>query len=144
MRIVVAESCTGGLLAAAITAVPGASLCFDSGYVTYSAASKERLGVAAEIIERCTAVSDNSARAMAEAAIKASGCDISCAITGVAGPGPDADGNPEGLVFVACSFKGATTRVRRYEFGEGRDHIRQSAVDEALAFLLDYINGGKA
>jgi nicotinamide-nucleotide amidase len=107
LTLVTAESCTAGRLAALLSSVPGAGQCFEGGFVTYSQDAKARmLGVATDLLKRKTAVCRDVARAMAEGARYRSPADIAVAITGVAGPEPDEDGNPIGLMCVAPGLKG--------------------------------------
>ena len=147
LRIVTAESCTGGLVAAAITAIPGASAVFDRGFVTYSAEAKtELLGVPAELILRHTVVSAEVAIAMAEGALARTARQrragtglrvIALAATGYAGPGARA-GQPVGLVHYATASAGRPTRASVSMFGDlGRDVVRDAATQEALRLLLE-------
>ncbi len=133
--IVTAESCTGGLLAAALTDVPGSSDVFDRGFVTYSNAAKtEMLGVPAEMIARHGAVSEEVARAMAEGARARSAATHAVSITGVAGPGASA-AKPEGRVCFGLSTAVGTT-AETVEFGpRGRAAVRAAARDHALGLL---------
>jgi nicotinamide-nucleotide amidase len=130
----VAESCTGGLVAEAITSIPGASEIFDRGFVSYSNAAKEEmLGVPAETLGRHGAVSAETARAMAEGALRASRADIAAAITGIAGPGGGSAKKPVGLVYVATARKGGATAVNEFRYGDiGRGAIRNAAAIAAL------------
>ncbi len=132
-----AESCTGGLVAGALTDIPGSSDAFDRGFVTYSNAAKtEMLGVPPDLIARHGAVSGEVARAMAEGALKASAAAVAVAITGVAGPGGSAS-KPEGLVHFACATRGGATTCSRKEFGPiGRANVRAASVDHALDLLI--------
>jgi nicotinamide-nucleotide amidase len=132
-----AESCTGGMVAAALTDVPGSSAVVERGFVTYSNAAKtELLGVAADLIARHGAVSEPVARAMAEGALAASLADIAVAVTGIAGPGGGTAAKPEGLVHFACARRGRQTRHARVEFGAlGRAEVRARSVAQALAML---------
>ena len=140
MRLAVAESCTGGLLAGAITSVPGSSLCFDRGYVAYSVRAKsEMLGIPCELIESKGPVSELTAMLMAESARQLSGAQISCSVTGVAGPGGDSLGNPEGLVYIALSMEGFETEVERHHFRGDRGEIREAAVTAALELMLSKV-----
>lgn len=140
LKLALAESCTGGMLASAITDVPGASACFEASYVTYSRRAKERmLGVPPVVLERYGTVSGETARSMAERAKEASGSDIACSVTGVAGPGPDAEGNPAGLVFIACSSPSLKTAARRFELDGSRGEIRVEAVSKALELIEERI-----
>ena len=136
VRIVFAESCTGGLIAAAVTALPGASRVVDRGFVVYSYESKEQeLGVPRALSEKYGAVSEQVAIAMAEGALNRAGAHakLSIAVTGVAGP----DGSPTkpaGLVHVAVACVGhGDVLHEKYEFGSlGRDRVRAAAVLAAL------------
>lgn len=137
MRLSVAESCTGGLLAGLITSVPGSSLCFDRGFVAYSIQAKsEMLGIPVELIEAKGPVSELTAIMMAESARQLSGAQIACSVTGVAGPGSDSLGNPEGLVYIACSMEGYETEVEKHSFRGDRKEIREAAVSAALELML--------
>lgn len=136
LSIVTAESCTGGLLASLLTDVEGASHAFERGFVVYSAKAKcEVLGIAAETIDRCGAVSEQVACAMAEGALRHSDGDIALAITGFAGPG--APGDEAGLVHLACRRR-RDGRVwhRECHFGDrGRGPVREAALEVALDLL---------
>ena len=106
--IAVAESCTGGLVCAAITEIPGASEVFEAGYVTYSNAAKiDDLGVSEEVVETFGAVSVATAWAMARGVLAASKADVAVAITGIAGPGGGTPAKPVGTVVFACAVRGA-------------------------------------
>ena len=145
LKFAAAESCTGGMLAAAITDVPGSSLCFDRSYVTYSDIAKhDMLGVSHRLLEKFGAVSAEVAVLMAEGARERSGADISCSITGVAGPGPDSCGNPEGLVFIACSVAGMETAVREFLLSGGRKTIREAAVQIAINLVIERLKEAKS
>ena len=139
LTVATAESCTGGMVAAALTDVPGASDVVERGFVTYSNAAKtELLDVPAEMIARHGAVSGPVARAMAEGALAHSPADLAVAITGIAGPGGGSVEKPEGLVHFACARRGRPTAHARVEFGPiGRDRIRARSVEQALAMLLE-------
>lgn len=136
--VAAAESCTGGLVSAALTDIPGSSDVFDRGFVTYSNTAKEEaLGVAAHIIATHGAVSEETARAMALGALAHSRADISVSITGIAGPGGGSDAKPVGLVHFACARKdGALAHVERRFGNLSRDAIRQAATLVALDLLL--------
>ena len=130
-----AESCTGGLIAGAITDVPGSSDVFDRGFVTYSNAAKtEMLGVAHEVIATNGAVSEEVAAAMARGALERSRATHAVSVTGVAGPG-GTDAKPEGMVcFGVATKSGVSTETR--QFGPlGRAKVRQATVDHALRLL---------
>jgi nicotinamide-nucleotide amidase len=137
LTIATAESCTGGLVAAALTAVAGSSDVVDRGFVTYSNVAKaEMLGVAPSLIETHGAVSEVVARAMAEGAIERSKASLSVAVTGIAGPGGGSAGKPVGLVHFAASLDGRTVHVER-RFGDiGRDEVRARSTAQALDMLL--------
>ena len=138
--IVTAESCTGGLLSGALTAIPGSSDVVDRGFVTYSYAAKTAmLGVPAAMISEQGAVSEPVARAMAEGALL-SPDHLSLAITGVAGPGSDSQTKPAGLVHMAGALDGALTH-RVFQFGDiGRTEVRRRSVIEALKLALDLLD----
>jgi nicotinamide-nucleotide amidase len=137
LQLATAESCTGGLLAAILTEVPGASDVFERGFVTYSNAAKtEMLGVAPELIRRYGAVSAEVARAMAAGALAHSAADLAVAVTGVAGPGGGTAEKPVGLVHLAAAARGAEPRARALRAGDiGRDMVRRAAVGQAFALL---------
>jgi len=137
-RIATAESCTGGLVAAAITEVPGASDVFDRGFVTYSNAAKtELLGVDPVLISTHGAVSEPVARAMAEGALTRSAADLAVAVTGIAGPG-GSEFKPEGRVCFALARRGRATRSETVDFGAlGRPAVRAASVAHALGLLAD-------
>ena len=134
VTIVAAESCTAGLLCQVLSDAEGASDFFHGGFVTYTKAHKSRaLGVPAALLASKGAVCAEVARAMAEGALAHSDAGIAAAITGVAGPEPDADGNPVGRVCIAVARRGAATRdFERHYPDEGRDAIRARAVADAL------------
>lgn len=138
LKLAVAESCTGGLLAALLTEVPGASAVFERGFVTYSNEAKtELLGVPAAVLLGHGAVSEETARAMAEGALLRSRADIALSITGVAGPGGGSAEKPVGLVHIACARRSFATRHRRHQFQGSRAAIREASVEAALAALAD-------
>jgi nicotinamide-nucleotide amidase len=139
LKIATAESCTGGMVSAALTDIAGSSDVFERGFVTYSNESKQvMLGVAAETIAAHGAVSTDTARAMAEGAIRNSRADIAVAVTGVAGPGGGSAEKPVGLVCFAIARKDKATLDHRQLFADGgRTSIRQDATRMALDMLLD-------
>jgi nicotinamide-nucleotide amidase len=141
LKVATAESCTGGLVAGALTGVSGSSGVVDRGFVTYSNEAKaEMLGVDKALIEAHGAVSEPVARAMAEGALAHSRADITVAITGIAGPGGGSDLKPVGLVHFACASKGSLTRHLEQRYGElGRDQVRAAAVKEALELVLERV-----
>ena len=131
-----AESCTGGLVAALLTAVPGSSAAVERGYVTYSNAAKaEAIGVDPALIEGHGAVSEPVARAMAEGARAASRADVAVAITGIAGPGGGSAEKPVGLVHLAVASPEGTRHLARRYSDLGRTEIRRAAVKDALGLL---------
>ena len=136
LRIATAESCTGGLVAAALTEVAGSSSVFDRGFVTYSNAAKiALLGVEPGLLATHGAVSEPVAKAMAEGALLRSEADLAVATTGIAGPG-GSDFKPEGRVCFALARTGAATWVETVEFGAlGRAKVREAATRHALAML---------
>ena len=135
-RIATAESCTGGLIAAALTDVAGSSDVFERGFVTYSnAAKQEMLGVRAETLGAQGAVSEAVAREMAEGALARSHAALAVAVTGIAGPG-GSEHKPEGRVCFALAGTDAPTRCETVEFGAlGRERVRRASVEHALAML---------
>lgn len=137
LTLVTAESCTSGLLATALSEAPGAADLLHGGFVTYTKCHKTiALGVSEALLARKGAVSPEVATAMAEGALARSAADLAAAITGVAGPSPDEDGNPVGLVCIAVARRGFSTVHVRKEYGEiGREAIREQAMAEALAQL---------
>ncbi|WP_420432474.1 CinA family protein [Hyphobacterium sp.] len=137
LRLVTAESCTGGLVGGAITRIPGSSDAFDRGYITYSNAAKiALLDVSAASLEAAGAVSREVAQEMADGALEASGCDVAVSITGIAGPGRSAH-KPAGLVWFGLATAKGLKLTRERQFGDvGRDAVRQASVREALEFLL--------
>jgi nicotinamide-nucleotide amidase len=140
LLIATAESCTGGLVAGALTGIAGSSAVVDRGFVTYSNAAKtEMIGVPAILIATNGAVSEAVARAMAEGAVANSAATISVAITGIAGPGGGSAEKPVGLVHFAASSPAGQVHVE-HRFGDlGRDAVRLQAVRVALALLLDRV-----
>jgi nicotinamide-nucleotide amidase len=139
LTIATAESCTGGLVAAALTEVPGSSDVLDRGLVTYSNGAKTALlGVPAALIEAHGAVSEQVAEAMAEGALESSGAGLSVAITGVAGPGGGSAEKPVGLVYFAAAARGRPTLRRERRFGDlGRSEVRRRSVIVALEMLCE-------
>ncbi|MEM8574099.1 MAG: CinA family protein [Pseudomonadota bacterium] len=135
--IATAESCTGGLVSAALTSVPGSSDVFDRGFVTYTNAAKsEMLGVPAWLIEKHGAVSEEVARAMAGGALAHSNAAIAVSITGIAGPGGGTSEKPVGLVHFAAERRDLPTQHQSMDYGDiGRDEIRRYSVECALRML---------
>ncbi len=133
------ESCTGGLIAGAITAISGSSAVFEYGFVTYSNAAKTALvGVPAELFPEYGAVSENVARAMADGALERSGADIALSVTGIAGPTGATPGKPVGMVCFGLAIKGRDTQVQTQQFGNpGRDEVRRLSVELALNWAIE-------
>jgi nicotinamide-nucleotide amidase len=141
LRIVTAESCTGGLIAGLLTEIPGSSDVVERGFVTYSNEAKsELLGVPAETIAEHGAVSAAVVRAMAEGALKHSPAELAVAVTGIAGPGGGSVEKPVGLVYIAAARRGGGIVVRQFRFGDiGRVKVREQSVREALDLLRGLI-----
>ncbi len=137
IRITTAESCTGGLLAACLTELSGASAAFDRCIVTYSNDAKTTfLGVSPQSIARFGAVSAECAKEMAEGVLKVSNADIAVSITGIAGPTGGSEDKPIGLVYIAVAKKGGESKVSRNNFEGDRSGIRLKSVEAALGALL--------
>lgn len=137
LKIATAESCTGGLVAALLTEIAGSSAVVERGFVTYSNEAKtELLGIPADLIAVHGAVSEPVARAMAEGALSHSHADVTVGITGIAGPSGGTATKPIGLVHFGLARKGASTIHLERRYGDlGREMIRRSAVEDALALL---------
>jgi nicotinamide-nucleotide amidase len=137
LRIATAESCTGGLIAALLTEIPGSSDVFERGFVVYSNAAKSALlGVPADLIAAHGAVSEAVVRAMANGAVANSNADIAVAATGIAGPGGGTKLKPVGLVHIAAAREGHSTLHEEHRFGAiGRREIRLASVEAALRLL---------
>lgn len=136
VRIATAESCTGGLLAACLTAVPGSSAVVERGFVTYTNAAKnEMLGVPEALFATRGAVSAEVARAMAEGALAHSAATLAASITGIAGPGGATAEKPVGLVHIAAVRHAGATVGERHLFTGDRDAVRLAAVRAAIALL---------
>jgi len=139
--LVTAESCTGGGVAQAVTAIAGSSAWFDRGFVTYSNAAKtEMLNVASDVIERHGAVSEDVVKAMTEGALAASTADWAIAVSGIAGPGGGSVAKPVGTVWLAWQRRGSAPFAESSLFGGDRALVREQAVAcalEVLARLLE-------
>lgn len=136
VRLATAESCTGGLIAAALTAIGGSSDVVDRGFVTYSNEAKtELVGVPAATIAAVGAVSGEVARAMAEGALAHSRAAIAVSVTGVAGPGGGSAGKPVGLVWFGLARRGAETRTDRQVFSGDRAAVRAACVAHAFGMI---------
>lgn len=142
--IVTAESCTGGMVAAALTDIPGASAALYGGYVTYANTAKSRMiHVQARLIRDYGAVSNQVARAMADGARNTARADFAVSVTGIAGPDGGSEKKPVGLVYVAVSSELATV-VIEHRFGDlGRDEIRKASVKAALDLVLQVLTSDK-
>ena len=140
LRLVTAESCTGGLIAGCLTAVPGSSGVLDRGFVTYSNNSKiELLGVAAELIAEHGAVSEAVCRAMAEGALGHARADLSVAVTGIAGPDGGTPDKPVGTVHISVAHRGHDTAHAAHRFPGDRAEIRVASVEAALDMLQEAV-----
>ncbi len=139
LTIATAESCTGGLVAGALTDVPGSSAVLDRGFVTYSDNAKQQmLGVPANTLRDYGAVSRQTADAMAQGALEKAKVDLTVAITGIAGPGGGSADKPVGLVhFAAASRNGATLHAAKCYGDIGRAEVRHKSVLQALAMLQE-------
>ncbi|MEY4502483.1 MAG: hypothetical protein RIS52_2373 [Pseudomonadota bacterium] len=145
-RIALAESCTGGLVSAALTAIPGSSEVFEVGFITYSNEAKiAALGVASDIIETFGAVSSATAWAMAQGALNRSTADVAVAITGIAGPDGGSPAKPVGTVVFARADRGSRADdalADTKQFGDlGRDGVRHQAALVALDLLMPEADG---
>jgi nicotinamide-nucleotide amidase len=137
LRVVTAESCTGGLIAGLLTEIPGSSDVVERGFVTYSNEAKEDLlGVPGDLIRQYGAVSEPVARAMADGALKHALAHLAVAVTGIAGPGGGTAEKPVGLVYIAALRLERAPLVKELRLGDiGRSEIRSRTVAEALALL---------
>ncbi len=137
LKLATAESCTGGMVAAALTAIAGSSDVVERGFVTYSNAAKtEMLGVPPSLIAQHGAVSEQVARAMAEGALEHSHAHVAVSVTGIAGPGGGSDHKPVGLVHFGRAAKGSPTISQKRIFSGDRDDVRHQAAMTALEMLL--------
>lgn len=137
LKIATAESCTGGLVAALLTEIPGSSTVVERGFVTYSNKAKEEmLGVPGDVLADFGAVSEPVARMMAEGALANSRANIAVSITGVAGPGGGTRMKPVGTVHLACARENRAVLHEMLQLGDiGRDAIRMAAVEAALNLI---------
>ena len=144
--LAVAESCTGGLIAALLTEIPGSSAVFTHGFITYANAAKiALLGVAEATLATHGAVSRETAMAMAEGALRTSGAEIALASTGIAGPGGATEGKPVGTVWIALhDARTGAGRARRFEFPGPREVVRDRASKAALQMLRWHLRGEDA
>lgn len=140
LMLAIAESCTGGWIAQAVTAVPGCSEWFERGFVTYSNAAKmELLGVRPETLEHHGAVSEATVREMAEGALTHSHAQVAVAVSGVAGPGGGSLEKPVGTVCLAWASVGMETRTQSLHFMGNREMVRRLAVVKVLEGILDLL-----
>lgn len=141
--LVTAESCTGGWVAQAMTAIAGSSEWFERGFVTYSNAAKEEmLGVRHETLEKHGAVSEETAREMALGALEHSQGTTALAITGIAGPGGGSAAKPVGTVCFAWATKSRAAIAETRRFSGDRDAVRRQSVEHALARALELLDAG--
>ena len=143
LTLALAESCTGGMIAARITAVPGSSGYFRLGVVVYHNDAKQRLlSVPEQLLIEHGAVSEPVARAMAEGALSVAGSDIALSVTGIAGPEGGTPEKPVGTVFIAIA-DGHGCKVQRNLFSGNRETIRQQATEQALFLIESHVLGAK-
>ncbi|MHB8535887.1 MAG: nicotinamide-nucleotide amidase [Sulfuricaulis sp.] len=141
LMLATAESCTGGWVAQIVTSVSGSSEWFERGFVTYTnLAKREMLGVKTTILSRHGAVSEPTARAMAEGALANSHAQVAVAITGIAGPTGGTPEKPVGTVCFAWATKKRETQSRKHVFSGDREAVRRQSVTTALQGLLEYLN----
>jgi len=146
IMVATAESCTGGLMAAALTDLPGSSEALERGFVTYSNAAKvELLGVPPEVLAQFGAVSAETAEAMATGALARSQAEVAVSITGIAGPGGGTPEKPVGLVWFGIASRTQAARAHRRGFEPvSRKGVRAAAVREALRLLVEQLAAGQA
>jgi nicotinamide-nucleotide amidase len=141
LMIVTAESCTGGMIGAALTHRAGASEIFESGFITYSnQAKQDMLGVSATTLRDHGAVSAETAVAMARGALAHSHAELAVAVTGIAGPSGGSDTKPVGTVFIAYGMRSDTIHCSEHHFTGDRGSVRQQTVMAALQHLLTYVS----
>lgn len=140
IMLATAESCTGGLISALFTDIPGSSDAFERGYVTYSYRSKtELLGVENDVLEKYGAVSDQVVGIMARQAVERAGVDVAVAVSGIAGPDGAVPGKPVGTVFIGVATRDQLS-VERHHFDGDRRKVREQTVEKALDMLEGIIN----
>lgn len=136
--LVTAESCTGGMIAAAITDLSGSSSIFDRGFVTYSNEAKiDSLGVKAETLKKYGAVSEQTAKEMAQGALNNSNATIAISVTGIAGPTGGSDGKPIGLVYIGICKNGGEPIALKNNFSGDRSSVRKQTVEKAFTLILE-------
>ena len=138
LTLVIAESCTGGLISGLITEIPGSSKVFERGYVTYSNRAKEEcIDVAPDLLDQFGAVSAEVAEAMAEGALRSSAANVALSVTGIAGPDGGSEAKPVGLVYFGYGRSGQIATIEK-RFGPiGRSPIRLAAIEVALDLLFN-------
>lgn len=142
MMVTTAESCTGGLIAGALTEIAGSSDVFDRGFIVYSYDAKsDILGVNRQTLTDRGAVSAEIAAQMADGALKASGAQIAVAVTGIAGPGGATPDKPVGLVYIGVAMQGTETRTYKNNFDGDRAQVRASTVTRSLELLESHLRG---
>lgn len=135
--LVTAESLTGGGIGAALTAIPGSSEVYKGGIISYTNAVKHHiLGVPGEVLDSCGAVSEPTAKAMAQGVRRLLDADVSVSVTGLAGPGADEYGNPVGTVFIGYCDETQTV-VKHFCFSGDREAVRKQTIEEALKLILE-------
>ena len=140
MKVSTAESCTGGMIGAALTSVAGMSECYGYGVVTYANEAKEKmLGVKHETLEAYGAVSEQTACEMALGALKMSSSDVSVAVTGIAGPGGGSKEKPVGLVYIGYAYKKGKCMAYKNILSGDRESVREQTVIKALEILIENI-----
>ncbi len=136
IKVTAAESCTGGLLSALLTEIPGCSNCFDRGFITYANSAKtEQLGVPEALIEEKGAVSEEVAIAMVEGAVKSAKATIGVSVTGVAGPTGGGERKPVGTVWIGAMREGREPKARHFLFHGDRNAIRLQSLEAAMEAL---------
>ena len=145
LKLAVAESCTGGLIATVLSEAPGAAEHFEGGFVVYTPEQKYfALKIPPTLIDRYGTVSAEVSEAMAEGALRNSNADVAVGVTGVAGPETDEKGNPIGRVYFGCACHGYQTFHEKVEFGNlGRSMVRREAAMKALALIIDCVRRHK-
>lgn len=140
-KLATAESCTGGMISAAMTDLSGSSDVFDRGFVTYSNQAKiDMLGVSPATLTHYGAVSAETAQEMCEGALKHSLADCAIAVTGIAGPSGGSADKPVGLVYIGLAAKGHPSKITRHIFSGDRAAVRQQTVDTALTSLIHFLS----
>ncbi len=142
VRVATAESCTGGLIIACLTEIPGSSAVVDRGFVTYDNGAKiDLLGVPAALFETVGAASEEVSRAMAEGALPRSSADIAVSCTGIAGPSGATPGKPVGYVHLACAAKGKPTLHVQRNYGDiGRGQVRARTTEDAFGLIRQQLD----